>query len=386
MYFDFDYYLKVLTFTWAQKHWPGRNRMLLRLLFFIPLLTIFHTIFFLLDYIFYPKLFTQKVIAPVFIVGHARSGTTLMHRLLAADEDRFSFFYYWEMFLPALTQRFLVRFIGKFDKALFNSVLENRLKNWDEKTFGPTRHIHNMGLWIPEEDQFVMNTAFVTQRWSLELPLMHKVDIFHIDSLTAQKRKKWLNHYKRCVRRQLLANGGDKAHLSKNPLMSGWVAGLLEVFPDAKIIVMMRDPIECIPSTLKLVESHWQRGNWSADDYSESLNALMSVSFDSYRLPKQALTNNPGVPHYFADYRDLTAEPKVTVEKTYAAIGLSLSASYQLFLTQQQSKERSHKSSFSYSLDDYSLAGEKIEAELDDFYITYQWPRPSARTNKEMST
>ena len=112
-----------------------------------------------------------------------------------------------------------------------------------------------------------MNTAFVTQRWSLELPLMHEIDIFHIDNLTEQKRKKWLHHYKRCVRRQLLINGGDKTHLSKNPLMSGWVAGLLDVFPDAKIIVMVRDPVESIPSTLKMVESHWQRGKWSKEDY-----------------------------------------------------------------------------------------------------------------------
>jgi hypothetical protein len=378
MYFDFHYYFKVLAFTWSQKQWPGRNKTLLRLLLVVPLVTIFHTLCFLLDYIFFPRLFWQEVKEPIFVVGHARSGTTLMHRLLAADGERFSYFVYWEMFLPALTQRYLVRFIGFIDAKLLRSSIEKKLQAWDEKTFGKTRHIHNMGLWVPEEDQFVMNTAFVTQQWSLTLPLMHEIDIFHIDELSEKRKRKWMNHYKRCVRRQLLINGGNKTHLSKNPLMSGWVNALLETFPDAKIITMVRDPIECIPSTLKLVELAWKMRKWKPEDYAESLETLTAISFDSYRLPKQALEARPHIAHYFVDYRELISEPKATLEKTYAAIGLDITSDYQHYLENQQNKERAHKSNFDYKLEDYSITAETIETELDEFYEQYKWPRPSA--------
>lgn len=378
MYFDFHYYFKVVSFTWSQKQWPGRNKTLLRLLVLVPLLTFFHAVCFLLDYIFFPRLFWQQVKEPVFIVGHARSGTTLMHRLMAADEQRFSFFLYWEMFLPALTQRYLVRFIGSIDAKFFNSTLKKKLQDWDDKTFGKTRHIHNMGLWIAEEDQFVMSSAFVTQQWSLTLPLMHQIDIFHIDKLSEKRKIKWMNHYKRCVRRQLLINGGNKTHLSKNPVMSGWVNALLETFPDAKIVTMVRDPIECIPSTLKLVELAWKMRKWQPADYADSLNALTAISFDCYRLPKKALEAKPYVAHYFVDYRQLIAEPKATLEKTYKALGLHISPSYQAYLEQQQNKERAHQSNFEYKLEDFSISADQIETELDEFYLQYQWPRPSA--------
>ena len=36
-----------------------------------------------------------------------------------------------------------------------------------------------------------------------------------------KKRRRWLHHYRECVKRQLLLNGGERIHLSKNPLMSG---------------------------------------------------------------------------------------------------------------------------------------------------------------------
>ena len=385
MFFDFYYYRKVLAFAWAQKQWPGRKKMLLKLLLWVPLLTVLHSVCFLLDYIFFPALWRQKVISPVFVVGHARSGTTLMHRLLAADSDRFSYFLYWEMFLPALTQRYVVKLIGFLDAKLLNSVIEKKLQAWDKKTFGATRHIHNMGLWIPEEDQFVMNTAFVTQQWALNLPLMHEVDIFHVDKLSVKRKRKWMNHYKRCVQRQLLINGGDKTHLSKNPVMSGWVAALLETFPDARIITLVRDPAQCIPSTLKLVEMAWKGRGWSKQDCAPSLDALIQISFDAYRLPRQALADKPQVPHIFVDYRDLTSAPRETVEKIYRAIDLQISPGYRQYLEQQEGKEKAHKSHFSYSIDDYSITLEQIEQELDEFYDEYKWPRATEQHTEEIA-
>ena len=255
VYFDLHIYRTVLAYTWSRRDWPGRRRMLVRLLLVEPVVGLLQNLFMLLDYLFFPALWRQQVVAPVFIVGHARSGTTLMHRLMAADGDRFSYFLYWEMFFPSLTLKKLVRGIGRVDERLLGGALYRRVHAWDERTFGPFRHMHDMSLWNPEEDQFVMNGAFVTQQWQLELPLMHALDIFHIDRLTPRRRRGWLRFYRECVKRQLVLHGSDKTHLSKNPVMSGWVEGLLEAFPDARFLVMMRDPIQCIPSTLKLVET-----------------------------------------------------------------------------------------------------------------------------------
>ena len=380
MYFDFLYYRKVLAYTWAQRQWPGRNRTLLKLIVLVPLQTFMHQLCFLLDYVFFPALWRQQVKTPVFIVGHARSGTTLMHRLMAADGERFSYFLYWETFFPALTEKAIVRGIAWLDRKLFSRVLQKRLEAWDEKTFGPWRHIHNQGLWIPEEDLFVMKAAFMPQQWALELPLMDEVDIFHIDELSEKRKRRWLHHYKECVKRQLLRSGGGKIHLSKNPVMSGWVSALLETFPDAKIVVMVRDPIQCIQSTLRLVEMTWETRKWGKKEYAGAQQALTDICFDCFKLPAEALAQHPNAPHFIVDYRDLVKAPKATIESAYEALQLPLTDDFSGFLTKQEEKEKKHSSHYTYDLNDYAVTAAEIESELDNFYQRYKWPRSNERT------
>ncbi len=374
MFFDFIYWRKVLRFAWAQKQWPGRNKMMWRLLVVVPLVSAIHALFFILDYLFFPRLWRQQVAAPVFIIGHARSGTTLMHRLMAADEGRYSFFLFWETMFPSLLEKKLIRALGVVDGWLGHPLLK-RLQAWDEKTFAPFRHIHEQGLWIPEEDQFVMRSAFVTQQWALDLPLMHEVDIFHVDDMDAKHRRRWMRHYRACVKRQLLLHGGECTHLSKNPLMSGWVNALLEEFPDARFVVMMRDPVQCIPSNLKLVEQVYRAGGWTAEQYAASMAAMTNISFDTFHVPKQALQQHPDTPHVVVDYRRLTKEPKATTEQVYRALNLPLTPQFSDYLAVQQDRERGHSAKFEYSLGEFNLARSRIEAELAGFYEEWQWPR-----------
>lgn len=374
MYFDLDYYGRVLKHVWNLKEWGGRNRMLFRLLVLIPLVTVFHSLCFALDYLLFPKLWRQRVDQPVFIVGHARSGTTLMHRLMSADGDRFSYFLYWEMFFPSLLQKKLIRALGWVDQVLLGGPIKRSLVAWDDKTFGPYRHMHNMSLWNAEEDQFSMRGAFVTQQWSLDIPMMHIIDMFHVDQMPA-KKKRWMRHYKELVKRQILLNGGNKIHLSKNPVMSGWVEAIIETFPDARIAVMMRDPKQCIPSVLKLVEITWKAKKWSKTDYQNSLGMLQDICFESFKNPREQLAKHSEIAHVVVDYRDLTRAPREATKAVYQALNIDMSPEFDDYLVAQAEREKKHNSKFEYSLGEYDIAEEKIESELAEFYSIYQWPR-----------
>ncbi|MCR9103843.1 MAG: sulfotransferase [Gammaproteobacteria bacterium] len=377
MYFDVQYYWRVLRHVWSLNDWPGRRQTLFKLLILVPLGYVINAACFVLDYLLFPSLWRQSVRQPVFIVGHARSGTTLCHRLLAADGDTFSYFLYWEMFFPSLLQKKLMGALGVLDKKLLGGFCNRKLVAWDDRTFGRYRHIHNMSLWNSEEDQFVMRGAFVTQQWSLDIPMMHKLDIFHVDQMPLQKRRRWLRHYKECVKRQLVFNGGDKIHLAKNPLMSGWVQSLIDTFPDARIIVMLRNPLECIPSVLKLVEVTWQGKGWSRDQYALSLKLLTDVSFESFTHPRDVLKANPATAQVAVDYRDITAQPRNTVHAIYAAIGLQVSPEFDDYLRAQEDRERGHTTHFRYSIDEFDVTAERIESELADFFAAYGWPSQS---------
>lgn len=373
MYFDWDYYFRVLQSVWSFKTWPGRSKMLVKLLLWVPLNMVFNTLCFLLDYVFFPALWRQEVVKPVFIVGHARSGTTLLHRLMSGDQKRFSYFLYWETFFPSLTQKHLIRWFGAFDERHLSGFFDRRLKAWDEKKFGEFRHIHNMSLWNSEEDQFVMRGAFVTQEWSLEMPLFEHIDIFHVDDLPEHKRKRWMHHYKECVKRQLVLNGSQHTHLSKNPLMSGWVNAILDTFPDARIVVSVRNPLECIPSALKLLEGSWKAKGWKKEDYQVSLQHMAEISLESFKIPKQALAKRPETPHLFVDYLELTTAPGATLHKVYEALDLPITADYQTYLGQQEQRETQHTSTFKYKLADYAITAERIEDELAEWFDEYNW-------------
>lgn len=381
MYFDLRYYWRVLQQVRGLKQWPGRRRMLVRLLLQVPLGYVFHASCFLLDYLLFPRLWRQQVRRPVFIVGHARSGTTLAHRLLAADTDTFSYFLYWEMFFPSLLQKKVIRMLGWLDQHWFGGPVRRRLEAWDERTFGKHRHIHNMSLWNSEEDQFVMRAAFVTQQWALDVPMMDVIDLFHVDEMPEKKRRRWLHHYRECVKRQLLLNGGDRIHLSKNPLMCGWVESLIETFPDARIAVMMRNPVECMPSVLKLVEISWRGKGWTRDDYAKSLRELTKVSFESFRHPREVLQRHPETPQIVVDYRQLVAQPRDTVLDIYRIFDLAVRPEYDRYLLSTQERERAHRPGFEYSIDDYELSVEEIESELSVFFDDYHWPRAGVKAS-----
>lgn len=386
MYFDFDYYCKVVKHVWSLNNWPARNKTLLKLLILVPLESAFHAVFFMLDYVFFPALWTQKVEKPIFILGHARSGTTLTHRLLSADGDKFNDFLYWEMFFPSLIEKKFIRLLGKIDQKVFGGPIKRRLVKLDDKLFGPFRDMHYMSFWNAEEDQFSMRSAFVTQQWSTDIPLMEVIDMFHVDQMP-DKKKRWMKHYSEIVKRQLLLNGGQAIHLSKNPVMCGWTESIIETFPDARIIVMVRNPLECIPSLLKLVEVSWKSKNWQFSDYENSLELLTLTSFECFTHPKAVLESHPQVPSIMVDYRKITTEPRETVQQIYQALGMEISASYDEFLLEHEQKERKHNSNFQYSIEEYdNLSVERIETELDEFFTLYGWDRPSEQNNSAANT
>jgi hypothetical protein len=91
-HFDFGNYFKMLRLAWGEASPRARRRYLAILLLAVPPVALFHALCFALDPILFPSLRRVKLRQPVFVVGHARSGTTLVHRLLSQDEGRFSSF------------------------------------------------------------------------------------------------------------------------------------------------------------------------------------------------------------------------------------------------------------------------------------------------------
>ena len=372
-FFDFANYKKMLRLAASEKNPTIRYYFLAILCIAVPLISTFHAVCFFLDGIVFPGLWKVEVKAPVFMVGHARSGTTLTHRLMSKDAGRFSSFLLYECYFPSLLQKKLIRLGIAFDRKVLGGFLARRVMAWEEKRYGAYRHMHEMGLTIPEEDDITLYYSMASGFWITKMPYMGDLDFYHMNDWPEKKRRRYNSFYRECVRRQLYLNGPEKVHLSKNPLWAGRVSSLLEHFPDARFVVNVRDPRDTIPSLLKLVRSGWSQLDWEESRQLECLQILAEQSWHSYRHPLECLEANPETPGSVVDYRELTTNPAAAIERVYRDLGLPMESNYRSLLEGESKREREHKTAHSYSLSEFGLEGDIIRERLGDLFERFQW-------------
>ncbi len=377
-YFDFHNYFKMVRLAFNEKVPKARYYYLAVLCLAVPVVSAFHAICFFLDGIFFPGLFRIDVREPVFLVGHARSGTTLTHRLLSKDQGRFSSFLLYELYFPSLLQKKLIRFAARVDERFLGSFVEKRVRRWEGWRYAAQRDAHRMGLTEPEEDDIIFYYSMASGFWITKMPYMGDLDFYHVDDWPEAKRRRLFGFYRDCVRRQLYLNGSSKIHLSKNPIFAGRVASIIESFPDAKIVVNVRDPNETIPSLLKLVRGGWKMLGWDEQRQDRCLRVLANQSWHSYRHPLEVLEANPGTKGAVVDYRDLVSDPAATIEHAYEDLGLPMTDAYREVLLREGKRAGQHKTSHTYSLEEFGLEADEIRSQLADLFDRFQWDAEEA--------
>src|SRR5690606_23261860 len=327
-----------------------------------------------------------KVKAPIFVIGHARSGTTLAHRLMCMDQ-RMSAFKYWELRLPSLLEKKIVHALAWLDSHVFGRRIERRLAAWEERKFGAVKQIHKMGLNVPEEDDLIFYDSCASGFWMTKLPFMGDLDFFHLDRRAPRSRKRLMRFYRECVRRQLYLNGGEKIHLSKNPTWCGRVESLLEIFPDARFVILYRNPYETIPSLLKLLHVSWKHaGNIDAAKIAEATRAMTDLSYEHYLYPLEALARRPETPVASIDYRELISDPKGAIERAYVEIGLEMTDQFRAALQREQERARRHETEHRYSLAEFGLDDREIRTRLGSLFERFGWDADAPSSKPEERT
>ena len=292
-YFDWPNYRTMLRLLRRDPPASKRWNRYFGFLIGVPAIAAIHAVCFALDPILCPSLRRMQVIAPTFCVGHARSGTTYLHRLMAAD-PQFSYALMYELFFPSLLEKRLLRLLFRLDAAIFGKRLRHRLDEIEERRFAPTDDMHKTGFFVPEEDDAFLTWSLCSGFWILMFPFMGELDFYYVDQWPQRKRRRAMSFYKECVRRQIAANGGG-THLSKNPTFCGRVEALIETFPDARFVVPLRNPYETIPSLLKMLQTEWGLRGRDGRLIAKSLRVLADQSIDSYQRPLDVLAKHPDV-------------------------------------------------------------------------------------------
>lgn len=177
---------------------------------------------------------------PLFVLGHWRSGTTLLHELLMLD-PRHTCPTTYQCLAPhhfLWTEWFLPRLISFLMPA--------------------KRPMDNMpaGLDRPQEDEFALvnlgePSPYLTWAFPNHGPVFD--EYLDLRTLTSAQREKWKQTWKNFVKRVALNNG--RRIVLKSPTHTARVRTILEVFPNARFIHIVRDPLVLFPSTVRLWKS-----------------------------------------------------------------------------------------------------------------------------------
>jgi hypothetical protein len=350
---------------------PGRRRRQYRTLcVVVPTLAVLHTVCFALDPILFPALRRTEVRSPVFVVGHARSGTTYLHRMMAND-PRFSYVLLWEMFFPSLLEKKVLRAVLRWDKRL-GGRLRRRIDALDERLFSKSQSVHESGLFAPEEDEFLLTMSCASGFWVVQYPQAQDLDFYYVDDRwPATKKRRVMQFYKECVRRQLVLNGPGLMHLSKAPIHCGRVESIIETFPDARFVVPVRNPHETIPSFLKLLQFAWSARKRSEQDMRKSFRSIVDSSYHYYQHPLDVLDAHPEVPSAIVDYSDLVTNPAATMLRVYDEIEIGMVAEQEKALAEEEGRE--YRSGHTYSLEEFGLDADEIRTRLAPLFDRFGW-------------
>ena len=176
--------------------------------------------------------------APVFILGHWRSGTTHLHNLLHQDPD----------FGCTSTMHCLFP----------HSFLTNPLVKLFLKLFMPsTRPMDNVAINMasPQEDE--LGTANVTpysfyNTWMFPRSVWRDYKRYvRFEGVSDRQKERWKRKYLYLLKKAALNSGANRLVL-KNPAHTARIPLLLELFPKAKFIFLYRNPVTVFYSTRRL--------------------------------------------------------------------------------------------------------------------------------------
>lgn len=278
----------------------------------LPVLIVWNHVGYFLDDIIYPQWKKQAIHQPIFIIGNARSGTTLCHRSLASDDTMFTSLRTWEIiFGVSVTWRRLILMVYLIDN-LFGGPVYSIISKI-EKHIVRNVTIHPIGLQLAEEDEWLLAHIGLSQLLMLILPLtgdtLNPLVTFDL-SLSRHSKAKIMRFYKEAVQRHIYGRrAASKVFISKNPAFTLRLGTLLEVFPDARVVCMVRDPVRSVPSLVSYLSHVWHVVASPTVNYPRTQD-LLAFSIAHYCYPLEYLSPGrlPVDQWAFCHYRSLVHE------------------------------------------------------------------------------
>ena len=246
---------------------------------------------------------------PVFIIGHWRSGTTLLHNLMCQD-PQFCFCNMMNAVAPE---------ISFFQHVLFYDIMRQYTP---EK-----RPMDNMPLSpeLPQEDEFAlanMSSASFYHAWIFPKNAEYYFKKYALmEKISRDESIRWQKTYLKLLC-TISRNHNGRRLVSKNPVNTGRIRALLDIFPGAKFVYLYRDPYSVFPSTVHL---HKKLINVCQGQMMPKEQITRNVIVFYERLLKKYLVDKKQIPAgnlVEVRYEDLEKEPLKVMDRIYKDLSL----------------------------------------------------------------
>ncbi|MFC9873044.1 sulfotransferase family protein [Nocardia salmonicida] len=289
-----------------------------------------------------PGYVETPVTQPIFVTGLPRTGTTALHRLLAADPANQGL----EMWLTDFPQPRPPRESWADNPAYAQIDAGLRQHQVQNPEF---MGLHYMSASDVEECWQLLRQSGTSYSYGC---------LAYIPGYTQWlSGQDWTPVYARHRRNlQLIGMNDTRRWVLKNPSHLFCLDALLATYPDAIVIQTHRDPATIIPSVCSLNE-HATRG-WSTVFTGETIGRtqldLWASGLSEFTA---ARTRHPEATFIDVDFDDLRADPIGVVDRVYARIGAALTPEARTAITalDNESRTGARKPTHHYSLADYGL-------------------------------
>ena len=307
-----------------------------------------------------PKL--EEMPAPVFILGHWRSGTTHLYNIMCESGE-------WGFVPPVATGLPWDLFgIAK----VFNPLLERALPEHryiDKIPVTPTS---------PQEDEIaIANMSEASFYHGIYFPRAFAENVrrgLFFDGCSTNDIRSWRKQFTYFLRK-LYLHQGEKPLLIKNPVYTARFAMLKEMFPNAKFIHIHRNPYDVFVSMRNFYEKllkEFALQGYDHVDIDETVLSVYERMMTAYERDAQGM---PADRLIELRYDALDSDPIGSISRIYEQLSLpGFEDAKPKFESYLASISTFTKNKFDYS----DAAAAKVEARLGSFVEKWGYARPGS--------